>query len=111
MNLLDVFNPIIKLVTKAVPDADKKLEILLAIEQARTGLKQPLALSIIAILFSLNYIVKSIIYKLKLLVYFNTPEWYTDVVFVAVIFSFMFGVPFKDVIGVIRNYIKEKRGK
>ena len=99
----------VDLVKKVFPTGDKKLEVLLAIETLRSQLKQPLTLSIMSILVFLNFSVKSIIYKLKLLVYFNTPEWYVDIVFVSIVFSFMFGVPFKDIMKALAEAWKARK--
>ena len=102
--MIDIFKPLVELIDKLIPDATKKIEALVAIETVRARVKQPWAISAISILFCLNFIVKSIWFKLKLLVYFNTVEMWVDVVFAAAVVSFLFGIPFKDLIKTIRNW-------
>ena len=96
-----IFYSLIALVKKILPDGDKKIQVLLAIEQLQTSVKQPLTLSILSILVYVVFAGKSIAYRIMMIVYFNTPEWWVDVVLVAIVFGFQFGVPFKDIIKAI----------
>ena len=88
-----IFNSVISLLMKIVPEG-KKQEVLLAIETLRSNSRQPLTLSIIAILQLLIWQGKSIFYRIMKIVYFGTYEWWVDVVFFAAMISFLFGIPF-----------------
>ena len=110
--MINVFNTLADLVKKLFPDGNKKIEALQTIELARAAARQPLALSIIAILQLLIFQGKSIAYRLMKIVYFNTPEWWTDVVIMLAIISFLFGVPFEKLLKPItwlRGKLKRKK--
>jgi len=102
MNLA-IFDSLISLVDKLLPDGTAKLQVKLAIEEARSKLKQPLTLSIIAVLWILIYQGKAIIYRIQKIVYFNTYEWWVDVVILAVILGFLFSVPFSELLKAYNN--------
>lgn len=95
---LDLFKPLIDIVNKLISDANKKLEVLLAIETLRSGLKQPFLITALSLSVFWYFAIKSIVFKLKLIVYFNTPEWYFDATMVLAVFSFVYGVAFKDLV-------------
>ena len=63
-------------------------------ETLRAKSRQPLALSIMAISQLFIWQGKSIFYRINKIVYFNTYEWWVDVVFLAGMISFLFGIPF-----------------
>jgi len=92
-----LFDSVISLLMKILPEG-KKQEVLLAIETIRAKSKQPLALSIIAILWVLIYQGKAIAYRIQKIVYFDTSEWWIDVVVLAVILGFLFSVPFIEIV-------------
>ncbi len=96
--MIDIFKPLIDLVKKVFPSGDKKLEVLLAIETLRTQIKQPILITALSLSVFWYFAIKSILFKLKLIVYFNTPEWRFDAVLVIIVFSFVYGVKFKDAI-------------
>ena len=95
---MDVFKSLIDLVKKLFPSGDKRLEVLLAIEALRSKLKQPILITLLSLSVFGYFGIKSILFKLKLVVYFNTPEWYFDAVLVLAMFSFVYGIAFKDMV-------------
>ena len=95
---MDIFKPLIDLVKKLFPSGDKKLEVLLAIETLRTRIKQPILITLLSLSVFWYFAIKSIIFKIKLIVYFNTPEWYFDATLVLAVFSFVYGIAFKDMV-------------
>jgi len=95
MNLA-IFDSLLSLIDKILPDGTTKLQVKLAIEEARSKLKQPLAMSIFSIAVLLIYQGKCITYRLMKIVYFNTVEFWVDVFLIAAVISFLFGIPFKD---------------
>ena len=97
-----LFDSLLNLLMKILPEG-KKQEVVLAIETLRTKVKQPLALSIIAILWVLIYQGKAITYRIQKIVYFNTYEWWVDVVILAVILGFLFSIPFGEIIKALKD--------
>ena len=106
---MDIFKPLIDLVKKLFPSADKRLEVLLAIETLRTRIKQPILITLLSLSVFWYFAIKSIIFKIKLIVYFNTPEWYFDATLVLIAFSFVYGVPFKDIVKAGLQERKERK--
>jgi len=102
MILDKLFDSVVNLLMKVLPEG-KKQEVLLAIETIRAKSKQPLTISIIAILQLLIFQGKSIFYRIEKIVYFNTTEWWIDVILMAMIFSFLFSIPFSEVIKALKD--------
>jgi len=97
-----LFDSLIQLLIKILPEG-KSQEVILAIETLRTKIKQPLTLSIIAILWVLIYQGKAITYRIMKIVYFDTYEWWIDVVLLAVILGFLFSVSFTEIVKTYNN--------
>ena len=97
-----LFDSVISLLKKILPEGSSQ-EVFLAIETIRAKSKQPLTISIIAILQLVIFQGKSIFYRIEKIVYFNTTEWWTDVILMAMIFSFLFSIPFSEAIKALKD--------
>lgn len=112
---ITIINNIIKLVNKLFPDGDAKLKVLLALEEGKNKLKQPLTISILSISVYYVWVGKSVFYRLNQIVYFNTIEFWIDVLIMAMVFSFQLGIPFKDFVKAltdsVNNFIADRKNR
>jgi len=102
-SLIDFFDRLIDL----IPDGNKRKEFELEFARIMAGLKQPIVLSILTILFYLVFQTKTIIVDSYLL----STMFYIDLTFAVIAISFQFGVAYKDIIKLIKHFSKKKKEK
>ena len=107
LNLQNIIDNIIGLIDKVIPDGTEKLKIKLEIAKLAGQLKSPTIISVLTIMVYLVFQFKAIFVPDYLL-----SEWfYIDLTLLILVFAFQFGVPFKDLLKVIKDFLKKKKGK
>ena len=101
--LIDLFNRIISL----LPDGDKKLQFKIEFAKLMAGLKQPLVLSILTVLFYLVFQVKSVFVAN----YLFSEMFYIDLTLVVVSVGWYFDIKPSKILDIIKNFLKKKKEK
>ena len=103
----NIINKVIDIIDDLIPDSDKKNQVKLLVIQELSKLKSRLVISIMTVLVYLVFQVKTLIIDN----YLYSDMFYIDLVLMALVMSFQFSIPFKDLLKAINNFLKKKKEK
>ena len=107
MNFESIINSILKIIDDVLPDGDKKVLAKLEIAKLSAKLKNPLVVSLLTLMAYLVFQYKAIFVT----DYLYSDFFYIDLTLMALVFSFQFGIPFKTLVGTIKDFLNKKRKK